>query len=91
MQIVKLIRKLIILVQVIKQLITYFKQNQICNRYYITSELNDVLESGFYEFFQGYDRLDSFVHEVMKVENKKSFYFKNTNEDILLNEDEKYF
>ena len=35
-----------------------FKQNSVCNMYYIFSELNDVLLIGFSSFPLGYDNLD---------------------------------
>ena len=62
------------------------------NGYRIESELEDVLKSGYYESPLGYDNVDWFVDEVIKVENKMTFYFKNTNKDIIMtkeNEDYK--
>ena len=44
--------------------------------------MEDVLESGYYESPLGYDNVDWFVKEVIKLENKLAFYFKNTKEDI---------
>ena len=61
-----------------------YKQNPVLNGYYIISELEDVLESGYYESPLGYDNVDWFVKEVIKLENKKAFYFKNTKEDIIM-------
>ena len=55
-----------------------YKQNPVLNGYYIISELEDVLESGYYESPLGYDNVDWFVKEVIKLENKMAFYFKNT-------------
>ena len=63
-----------------------YKQNPVLNGYYIKSELEDVLESGYYESPLGYDNVDWFVKEVIKVENKMAFYFKNTKEDIIMTE-----
>ena len=55
-----------------------YKQNPVLNGYYIISELEDVLESGYYECPLGYDNVDWFVKEVIKLEKKMAFYFKNT-------------
>ena len=61
-----------------------YKQNPILNGYYIISELEDVLESGYYESPLGYDNVDWFVKEVIIIENKMAFYFKNTKKDIIM-------
>ena len=61
-----------------------YKQNPVLNGYYIISELNDVLESGYYESPLGYDNVDWFVKEVIKLENKMAFYFKETKKDIIM-------
>ena len=69
-----------------------YKQNPVLNGYRIESELEDVLKSRHYESPLGYDNVDWFVDEVIKVENKMTFYFKNTNKDIIMtkeNEDYK--
>ena len=55
-----------------------YKQNPVLNAYYIISELEDVLESGHYESPLGYSNVDWFVKEVINIENKMAFYFKNT-------------
>ena len=60
--------------------------------YHIISELEDVLKSGYYKSPLGYDNVDWFVDEVIKLENKMTFYFKNTNKDIIMTkEDEEDF
>ena len=64
--------------------INFYKQNPVLNGYYIISELEVVLESGYYESPLAYDIVDWFVNEVLKLENKKSFYFRNTKEDIIM-------
>ena len=46
--------------------------------------MEDVLESGYYESTLGYDNVDWFVKEVIKIENQKAFYFKNTKKDIIM-------
>ena len=47
-----------------------YKQIPVLNGYYILSELEDVLESGYYESPLGYDKIDWFVKEVIKLEKK---------------------
>ena len=69
-----------------------YKQKPVLNGYYIISELNDVLKSGYYESPLGYDNIDWFVKEVIKLENKMTFYFKETKKDIIMKqEDEEDF
>ena len=69
-----------------------YKQIPVLNGYYIISELEDVLESGYYETPLGYDNVDWFVKEVIKLENKMTFYCKNTKKDIIMTQEdeEKY-
>ena len=50
-----------------------YKQNPLLNGYYILPELEDVLESGYYESPLGYDNVNWFVKEVLKLENKMAF------------------
>ena len=47
-----------------------YKQNPVLNGYYIVSELDDVLKSDYYKFPLGYNNVDWFVDEVIKLENK---------------------
>ena len=63
-----------------------YKQNPVLNGYYIVSELEDVLKSDNYKSLLGYDNVDWFVDEVIKLENKMAFYFKNTKKDIIMTE-----
>ena len=65
-----------------------YKQRPVLNGYYIISELNDVLESGHYQSPLGYDNVDWFVEEVIKLENKMAFYFKNTKKDIIMTQED---
>ena len=68
-----------------------YKQNPVLNGYHIVSELEDVLKSDYYKSPLGYNNVDWFVDEVIKLENKMAFYFKNTKKDIIMtdeNEDE---
>ena len=59
-----------------------YKQNPVLNGYRIESELEDVLQSGYYKSPLGYGNVDWFVDEVIKLENKMVFYFKKTKKDI---------
>ena len=61
-----------------------YEQKAVLNGYYIISELEDVLKSGYYESPLGYDNVDWFVNEVIKLENKMAFYFKETKKDIIM-------
>ena len=65
-----------------------YKQNPVLNGYYIISAMEDVLESGHYESPLGCDKVDWFVKEVIKLENKIAFYFKNTKKNIVMTEDD---
>ena len=47
-----------------------YKQIPVLIVYYIISEVEDVLESGYYESPLGYDNVDWFVNEVIKLEKK---------------------
>ena len=65
-----------------------YKQNPVLNGYHIVSELEDVLKSDYYKSPLGYDNVDWFVDEVIKLENKMTFYFKNTNKDIIMTQED---
>ena len=62
------------------------KQNPVLNGYHIISELEDILKSGYHKSPFRYNNVDWFVDEVIKLENKMLFYFKNTNEAIIMTE-----
>ena len=51
--------------------------------------MNDILNSGYYKSPLGYDNVDWFVNEVVKLENKMAFYFKNIKK-YLYDKDEDY-
>ena len=72
--------------------INIYKQNPILNGYHIVSELEDVLKSDCYKSPLGYNNVDWFADEVIKLENKMAFYFKNTKKDIIMtdNDEEDY-
>ena len=65
-----------------------FEQILVCNGYRIVSELDDVLKSNYYKSPLGYNNVDWFVDEVIKLENKMAFYFKNTKKDIIMTEED---
>ena len=65
-----------------------YKQNPVLNGYHIVSELEDVLKSNYYQSPLGYDNVDWFVDEVIKLENKMAFYFKITNKDIIMTDED---
>ena len=65
-----------------------YKQNPVLNGYHIVSELGGVLKSDYYQSPLGYDNVDWFVNEVIKLENKMTFYFKNTNKDIIMTQED---
>ena len=64
------------------------KQNPMLNGYHIQSELEDVLTRGYHKSPLGYNNVDWFVNEVLKLEIKMTFYFKNTKKDIIMAEED---
>ena len=72
--------------------INIYKQNPVLNGYHIVSELEDVLKSDYYKSPLGYDNVDWFVDEVIRLKNRMAFYFKNTNKNVIMTqEDEEDF
>ena len=65
-----------------------YHQKPVCNGYYIVSELNNVLKNGYYHSPLNYKNVDWFVNEMIKLENKMNFYFKNTKKDIIMSEED---
>ena len=63
-----------------------YKQKPVLNGYHIESELEDVLQSSYYKSPLGYNNVDWFVDEVIKLEDKIAFFFKNTQKDIIMTE-----
>ena len=54
--------------------------------------MEDVLQKNYYKSPLGYNNVDWIVNEIIKIENKTAFYFKNTKKDIIMTEkDEKNF
>ena len=54
----------------------FYKQSPVLIVHHIISELEDVLKSGYYKSPLGYNNVDWFVDEVIKMENKMSLFFK---------------
>ena len=54
----------------------------MCNAYEIISEREDVSKGGYHRSLLGYENVDWFVDEFVKIENKMNFYFKNTKKYI---------
>ena len=65
-----------------------YKQNAVFNGYHIETELEDVLKIDYYKSPLGYNNVDWFVNEVIKLENKMAFNFKNTKKDIIMTEED---
>ena len=63
------------------------KQNHMMKGYITVSDLDDVLQRCCYESPVGYDNVDWFVIESMKLETKVTFYFNNINKDIIIREE----
>ena len=61
------------------------------NAYNILHELEDVLQSGYYESHLGYDKVDWFLDEIIKLEKKMNFYFKNNKKDIIMTQQDEVF
>ena len=64
-----------------------YKQNPILNGYHIISEMEDVLKGDYYKSPLGYNNIDWFVDEDIKLEKKMAFYLKNTEKDIVMTEE----
>ena len=67
-----------------KKLTNILKQNPVLNGYRIESELEDVLKSGYYKTSSGSNNVNSFVDEILKLENKMVFYLKDTKKGIIM-------
>ena len=65
-----------------------YKQEPVCNGYNIVSELEDILESGYHKSPLGYENVNWFVDEIIKLENRMNFWFKNTIKDIIMTEED---
>ena len=63
-----------------------YKQNPVLKGDHIESELDDILQSSYYKSPAVYDNTDWFFNEVIKLENKIAFFFKNTKKEIIMTE-----
>ena len=50
--------------------------------------MNDIIKNGFYKSALGYDNVDWFVDEFIKLEDKMAFHFKKTKKDIIMTEED---
>ena len=66
-----------------------YKQEPVCNGYYIESELDHILKNGYRKSPLGHENVDWFVDEIVKLENKMNFWFKNTKKDIIMTQKDK--
>ena len=66
----------------------FFKRNPILNRYHVVSELEDILKSDYYKPHLGYDEVDWFVNEVIKLGKKVTVYFKLLEKKIIMIEED---
>ena len=66
-----------------------YKQNPVCNGYEIVSELEDVLRTGYHKSRLGYEIVDWFVDEIIKLENKMNFYSEKTKKAIIIIQEDK--
>ena len=64
-----------------------YKQNSVVIGYLIESELEEVLQSSYYISPLGSNNVDWFVNEVIKLDNKMTFYFKIRKKDIIMTEE----
>ena len=65
-----------IILALVKKTTNIYKQYPVLSGYRIESELEDVLKSGYYKSPVDYNNVDWFVSEVIKLENKMTFYKK---------------
>ena len=65
-----------------------YKQEPVCNGYYIKSELDNILKSEYHKSPLGYENVNWFVDEIVKLENKMNFWFKNTKKGIIMKEED---
>ena len=65
-----------------------YERNPVCNVQKIVSELEDTLESGYYNSNLDYENVDWFVKEIFKLEKKMAFNFKNTRKYIIMSEED---
>ena len=62
-------------------------KNPLLNRKINFSELNDVLQSGFFKCPLGENYVDWYVTEIVKLENRMVIFCKNTKKGNIMSED----
>ena len=66
-----------------------YKQEPVCKGYQIVSDLEEVLKSDYYKSHLGHENVNWFVDGINKLETKMNFWFKNTNKDNIMTEENK--
>ena len=66
-----------------------YKQEPVCNGYKIVSDLEHILKTEYHKSPLGHENVEWFVDEIIKLENKMNFWFKNTKKDIIMIEEDK--
>ena len=59
---------------IVKKTTIFHKRNPVCNCCFIVSELDDVLKKGYCESSLGYDKVDWFVDEAIKLGKNVSLF-----------------
>ena len=68
----------------------FYKQEPVCNGYQIVSDLDHILKSDYHKSPLAYENVNWFVDEIIKLENKINFWFKNTKKDNIMTEEDQY-
>ena len=68
-----------------------YKQEPLCKGYYNESELDHILKSDYYKSPLSHEKVDWLVDEIVKLETKMNFWFKNTKKYIIMTEDQQDF
>ena len=66
----------------------FHDENPVFKGYHTESELDEILQTSCYKYPSGYDNIYWFVDEVLKLEIKMKLYFKNTEKDIIITEED---
>ena len=74
-----------------KKTTNIYKQSPVLDGYEIVSELDDVLQSGYYKSILGYDNVDWFVNDVIKIKNKLVFFLKDNKKYIIMTQENKEY
>ena len=61
-----------------------YEQISVCKGYKIISQIEIVLKSDYHKSLLGYEIVDWFVNEVIKLENKMNFTFKKTKKEFIM-------